>query len=163
MIWWPSYQWYPYALGIALVVTLIAWDRALIACVAAIALSYFVMQAVGDQYCVKANVAADITAGEIAIGFGQGHRLKYLLPSWIFLMAAHAGFVWDRDKFLYWYTTSFLSWAQVALLLTWGGSDGGKRIRRCVDSFLCSDCLGIPLVAYDSHTLFASPARRNDP
>jgi hypothetical protein len=133
-MWWPPHQWYPYALVLALVATTLSGRRCNIIGVAIIFADFELAKLPGDQYMVLANICIDMVAAELTLAFCSGVICWQLMLTWAALMCAHAGYIYSKNQMVYWYTTSAISWAQAALLLVWGGIDGGKRVRRYLDS-----------------------------
>jgi hypothetical protein len=158
-MWWPPVAWYEPALIIIVVLTAISGRLNMILAALAITLDHEAMQAVGDQYCVMANMAIDITFAEVTLATCCGRRCGYLMMTWTLLMAAHVGYILSRDRYIYWYVTSFGSWAQVALLGTWGGMDGGRRIRLGLGYWLHRVRMGFSLGVARCHQHDGASAR----
>jgi hypothetical protein len=132
-MWWPPYQWYSDALLIVALVSALSGRLKNAVGAAVVSTDYLGMQWVDDQYCVFANMAFCVVLAELTFAFCSGALRGYLLLTWSALMCCYIGYASSGNETIYWYSTSFLSWAQAALIMAFGGIDGGKRIRSWMD------------------------------
>lgn len=143
----------PLLLVIALGLALGEWKLAIVPAVlfgdwAILSLAY---QITGEAYSVTLMVTVDLVAAELIMLRMTTRWEAALLLTYVVEMVAHASYAFGshgrHSQYIYWWALNDTAWIQAALCVAWGGLEGGRRIRRCLDDRFRGYRTVLPMVA----------------